>query len=739
MPPNYGEGSYAFLRLQKILLSEDSGMTVLAWDSQDLAQSACLLAPSLACFRESGDIEAQLSSLTTAEYSFTNIGLSGYYPVILRPNAAGEHMFTPLHCYRRDRPLEIITLSLGALHTNSGRGGSVECYVSPTEYSNVRRRTGATRLAVVNPSQQSLMINITIRSSLADIARISRGINHVVERSSDDKASKPSRHGSGEALLLPVTIPPKDELNPVRRLVDGSDRFAGDLYKAIGHSLVAFIGAAMSETTNVGIDTNNGFSVATSTALESEPTMQQPLQSVPTGQMSSKHSTNGLHTTTMTQLQGAGAVQVPVNLPGSLYVQKSTINYEPDAAFFHHLPSYLRAPVPDAARTMPMFQAQYGGSSSGLAQSHSDKDSPTPSWHTLSATGRGEKIGPPTIAPFKQRRSGSTLAKYTRTSAVDVRRPANTRDLDHAEQITDSNLIRRRFVPTTLRNDTTGDQGLIPRPFVSGAKRFSNSAEYYWYFVIFGNAVYSKVRRFVVVREAEHFCSALPITNYGSRGVSKVGTKKSEHSIIHTGRLPPQPTPGERPSRDEHGMRSRAIRVNPDRPDKQLDAMSRLDYAKVHTIQHNIKVAPVGVVHPDSMAALLSQFQEVWNESAGKGKANAIPRIMTKGLAPGHARPIASVLRSDGEPVGNIRAMMHRLTNEGRSQAEAIDEVIQNSTATGIQSEYIMTLVLAALMSPAPAVLSTGGAGKVSVGAVAKQEESSAEESMDGSDVEHES
>ncbi|KAK4966483.1 hypothetical protein LTR42_011648 [Elasticomyces elasticus] len=635
MPPNYGEGSYAFLRLQKILLSEDSGMTVLAWDSQDLAQSACLLAPSLACFRESGDIEAQLSSLTTAEYSFTNIGLSGYYPVILRPNAAGEHMFTPLHCYRRDRPLEIITLSLGALHTNSGRGGSVECYVSPTEYSNVRRRTGATRLAVVNPSQQSLMINITIRSSLADIARISRGINHVVERSSDDKASKPSRHGSGEALLLPVTIPPKDELNPVRRLVDGSDRFAGDLYKAIGHSLVAFIGAAMSETTNVGIDTNNGFSVATSTALESEPTMQQPLQSVPTGQMSSKHSTNGLHTTTMTQLQGAGAVQVPVNLPGSLYVQKSTINYEPDAAFFHHLPSYLRAPVPDAARTMPMFQAQYG---------------------------------------------------------------------EPAGESTPSSAYSNASMP-----------------------------------VIFGNAVYSKVRRFVVVREAEHFCSALPITNYGSRGVSKVGTKKSEHSIIHTGRLPPQPTPGERPSRDEHGMRSRAIRVNPDRPDKQLDAMSRLDYAKVHTIQHNIKVAPVGVVHPDSMAALLSQFQEVWNESAGKGKANAIPRIMTKGLAPGHARPIASVLRSDGEPVGNIRAMMHRLTNEGRSQAEAIDEVIQNSTATGIQSEYIMTLVLAALMSPAPAVLSTGGAGKVSVGAVAKQEESSAEESMDGSDVEHES
>ncbi|KAK3656385.1 hypothetical protein LTR56_003087 [Elasticomyces elasticus] len=228
---------------------------------------------------------------------------------------------------------------------------------------------------------------------------------------------------------------------------------------------------------------------------------------------------------------------------------------------------------------------------------------------------------------------------------------------------------------------------------------------------MFGNAVYSKVRRFVVVREAEHFCSALPITNYGSRGVSKVGTKKSEHSIIHTGRLPPQPTPGERPSRGEDGMRSRAIRVVPDGPDNQLDAMSRLDYAKVHTIQHNIKVAPVGIVHPDSRAALVSQFQEVWSESVGKGTTNAvsasrIPSLVAQGIAGRHAEPIGTVLRADGRPIADTQATMHRLTSEGHSPAEAIDKIIQISTASGVQSERTMALIIAALLSSSPAVSS---------------------------------
>lgn len=127
-----------------------------------------------------------------------------------------------------------------------------------------------------------------------------------------------------------------------------------------------------------------------------------------------------------------------------------------------------------------------------------------------------------------------------------------------------------------------------------------------------GQHVYSKVRRFVVIREGGSYCSALPIVSYGSQGVGKRGVVKSEHAIIYTGERVPLPTMEERPKRDEEPMRPRAIRVVPDDPINKLDPMSRIDFAKVHTIQHNIKVKPYGTVHQHSEEPLLSQFGNVW-------------------------------------------------------------------------------------------------------------------------------
>lgn len=132
----------------------------------------------------------------------------------------------------------------------------------------------------------------------------------------------------------------------------------------------------------------------------------------------------------------------------------------------------------------------------------------------------------------------------------------------------------------------------------------------------FGEYVYSSVRRFVVIREATSYCSALPITTYHNRGVSKETVKKAEHAIIYTGKYVPQPRPGELPRREiqEVGMQPDAIRVDTDSPEDKLDPMSRLNYGAVHTIQHNIKVKPYGKVHAKSYLKLLQQFASVWNQ-----------------------------------------------------------------------------------------------------------------------------
>lgn len=131
----------------------------------------------------------------------------------------------------------------------------------------------------------------------------------------------------------------------------------------------------------------------------------------------------------------------------------------------------------------------------------------------------------------------------------------------------------------------------------------------------FGEPVYSKVRRFVVIRAGDNYCGALSIVTYGRRGVAKPGTNKSEHGIIYTGKNAPEPLVDEAPQRGERPMRPDAIRINTDNPTDKLDVMSRIDYGKVYTIQHNIKVQPYGEVHPRSLNALLHQFRNVWTDS----------------------------------------------------------------------------------------------------------------------------
>ncbi|KJX94098.1 hypothetical protein TI39_contig4218g00004 [Zymoseptoria brevis] len=132
-----------------------------------------------------------------------------------------------------------------------------------------------------------------------------------------------------------------------------------------------------------------------------------------------------------------------------------------------------------------------------------------------------------------------------------------------------------------------------------------------------GEMVYSKVRRFVVIREADDHCNVIPIVSYGGQGVGKRGVKKSDHAIIHTTTDPPRELAGERPGPRENGMRSPIRIVSDNVVTIRLDEQSRLNYSKVSSIPHNVKVKPVGVVHPNSMRRLRSDFDDVWR---GQGR-----------------------------------------------------------------------------------------------------------------------
>ena len=73
-----------------------------------------------------------------------------------------------------------------------------------------------------------------------------------------------------------------------------------------------------------------------------------------------------------------------------------------------------------------------------------------------------------------------------------------------------------------------------------------------------------------------------------------------------------------------------AIRVDPDDKSQQLDPMSRINFGGIFTIQHNIKVKPLGLVNSRSIDALLAHFQNVFVKQLHVAvPIKSVPRTIT--------------------------------------------------------------------------------------------------------------
>ncbi|KAF2087089.1 hypothetical protein K490DRAFT_57161 [Saccharata proteae CBS 121410] len=127
-----------------------------------------------------------------------------------------------------------------------------------------------------------------------------------------------------------------------------------------------------------------------------------------------------------------------------------------------------------------------------------------------------------------------------------------------------------------------------------------------------GERIYAKIRWFVVIREGRNACTCLSIQTYQNQGVAKTGVLKSEHSIVHTIDQYPQSTNLERPRRNEEGMLTPISVVPTDEVERRMDPMSRVNYGKPYTVEHNVKVFDFGQVHDDSISIMRRNFLGVW-------------------------------------------------------------------------------------------------------------------------------
>jgi hypothetical protein len=105
---------------------------------------------------------------------------------------------------------------------------------------------------------------------------------------------------------------------------------------------------------------------------------------------------------------------------------------------------------------------------------------------------------------------------------------------------------------------------------------------------------HAKPRRFLIVNAFKGHCICLPINTYLRQGVTKNGVHADHHTIIYT-EYPPHYITGER----EKGLNREPILMVPNNPSYKLDSASRLNYAKIYTIEYNVKVKFIGKIHPD--------------------------------------------------------------------------------------------------------------------------------------------
>ena len=95
--------------------------------------------------------------------------------------------------------------------------------------------------------------------------------------------------------------------------------------------------------------------------------------------------------------------------------------------------------------------------------------------------------------------------------------------------------------------------------------------------------------------------SIRPIYTYRNRGLGKGGIKLEDHAIIYTSNSVPT----------DDGVDKEPIRVVPKTPRDKLLVGSCLNYAKIYTVEHNVKVLFIGEIEKNSQRRLIMDFDAV--------------------------------------------------------------------------------------------------------------------------------
>ncbi|KAH7385015.1 hypothetical protein BKA64DRAFT_155812 [Cadophora sp. MPI-SDFR-AT-0126] len=118
----------------------------------------------------------------------------------------------------------------------------------------------------------------------------------------------------------------------------------------------------------------------------------------------------------------------------------------------------------------------------------------------------------------------------------------------------------------------------------------------------YGQFSYAKMRHFVVIRKRLHSCLCLAIHTYGGQGAAKTNIRSQDHAVVYSSLdTEPQPLPDE-------NITIGGFAIVLEEPGETIAPMSRIDFGKVYTIEHNLKILRVGRILPNHLPNLEQAF-----------------------------------------------------------------------------------------------------------------------------------
>lgn len=121
----------------------------------------------------------------------------------------------------------------------------------------------------------------------------------------------------------------------------------------------------------------------------------------------------------------------------------------------------------------------------------------------------------------------------------------------------------------------------------------------------FGEKIFSHIRRMIVVRQRYGYCWCVAINTYGGKGLAGKNpsdAKVQSHTVVHESTARPFTFQEEQGLMNKEPIAIKMVQGH------TLDKASRLNYAKVSTVEHNVKVMDIGMVSTASMP----YFQAHW-------------------------------------------------------------------------------------------------------------------------------